>query len=175
MLERYHEERLAEPIAVVFAALVRALARERWASVAALEDISPLPRSGFRYSVRQHGRWRHGQVIECLRPVSIVLLETLQRSPSCVRVRQRWRVQPLPSETRLSCDLKAHLNRIANLKRRRWIRRFDVELCRIVAAVRIDLDREAQRASAGTIGQSNGSTAIVSTNARTVNGWPTVR
>ena len=155
MLEQYHELRLAEPIAVVFAALVRVLARDRWANVAMLEDVTPLPRSGFRYSARRRGRWRHGEVVECLRPVSIVLLETLQRPPSSVRVRQRWRVQPLPSDTRLTCDLRASLNRIANLQRRRWMTRFDAEVRRVIAAVRDDLGHETRSKSAAGDGPSN--------------------
>ena len=146
MFEQYHEARLEEPIAAVFAALLRALAVGRWtATTAESDDLVMLPRTGFHYSSRVKGRLRRGQVIECLRPVSIVMLETLQRTPSFVQVRQRWRVQPLPSDdTRLSCDLQASLNRAANLHRGNWEARFDRESRRLLETVRTLLHVDGQ-------------------------------
>lgn len=159
MLERYYEVRLSEPIAVVFTALLRALGRGRWVTVAEYEQFTALPRTGFRYSSRTKGRLRRGEVIECLRPVSIVILETLQRPPSFVRVRHRWRVQPLPSDTRLSCDLEASLNRIANLHRRNWEARLDRDMCRLLGSVREELDAcrspAAARVAFGHVGPAD--------------------
>lgn len=177
MLELHHEARLAQPIAVVFTTLLRALGRGRWTSAGGLEDITALPRSGFQYSARQHGRLRRGEVIECLRPVSIVMLETLHKVPSCVRVHQRWRVQPLPADTRLSCDLRASLNRIANLHRRQWEARLAREVDRLLEDVRADLDAScaAQGVASGALGQSTGNASIVSRNSRIVNGKPILR
>jgi hypothetical protein len=177
MLELNREARLAEPIAVVFTTLLRALGRGRWTSERSLEVFTALPRSGFQYSARHHGRLRRGEVIECLRPVSIVVLETLHKPPSCVRVRQCWRIQPMPMDTRLSCDLHASLNRIANLHRRQWEARFTREVDKLLDDVRSDLDAacHAHRGASGALGQSTGSVSIVSTNNSIVNGKPTLR
>ena len=176
MLTQYHETRLSEPIAAVFAALLGALARGRWAVAAAPEELKALPRTGFEYSARSNGRLRRGQVVECLRPVSIVLFETLQRSPSFVRVQQRWRVQPLSSDTRLSCDLRATLNHVANLHKRNWEARFEREVLRLIDGVRVELATDGpHREASGSIGHSTGSTSIVSAKSKTVNGKPTLR
>ena len=176
MLTQYHETKLAEPIAAVFATLLRALARGRWNSTADDAEFIALPRTGFQYSSRRNGRLRSGAVVECLRPVSIVILETLQRSPSFVRVRQCWRVQPLPSDTRLSCDLRASLNRAANLHRRNWEARFEREITRLLDTVRAELEAShAHGVSSGTIGQKSGSVSIVSANKSSVNGKPILR
>ena len=176
MLELHHDAILTEPIAIVFTALLRVLGRGRWTNKAGLEEFTALPRSGFRYSARHNGRLRRGEVVECLRPVSIVVLETLQKPPSCVRVRQRWRVQPLVADTRLSCDLSASLNRIANLHRSHWEARFMREVGRLLDDVRSDLDAiRAQGATSGAFGHSTGRASIVRTNKRIVNGKPTLR
>ena len=174
MLEQYHEARFAPSIALVFAALLRSLAQGRWANMAVYGETAVLPRTGFQYSSRYNGRLRRGEVIECLRPVSIVILETLQRSPSFVRVRQRWRVQPLARDTRLSCDLKAELNRIAHLHRRNWETRFEREITKLLAAVR-DEFAQAHGVASGSVGQRIGNASIVKTNSRIVNGKPILR
>lgn len=176
MLELYHEARLAEPISAVFAALLRALARGRWANAVEPDELTAVPRTGFQYSARSRGRLRRGEVVECLRPVSIVLLESLQRSPSFVHVRQRWRVQPLPGDTRLSCELKASLNRMANLQRRHWEARFARDVAQLLDAVRRDLEASRPQGGAnGVIGQRIGSASIVNANKSTVNGKPILR
>lgn len=176
MLELYHEARFAEPMAAVFAALSRALADGRWNDVHAYAGSLALPRTGLRYSARRGGHICHGEVLECLRPVSLVLQETLQRSQWGIGVRQRWRVEPLATETRLCSEIRATLSRIASLQRRHWQARLEAERQRVHAQIRAELARAAEiRAQSGTIGQSIGSVSIVSTKRISVSGKPILK
>ncbi len=177
MLEQHRELRVAEPIAIAFAALAASVSIGRWDSSLDVGSGNSMPREGCRYCVRMGGALRRGQVLECLRPVSLVLHETHTHSASRLRLRLKWRIEPVPDGTVIFGDTQAILNGAALLRRRKWERLLDGESSRVLASVERRLGQlaYAQSATKGLIGQSNGSKAIVTTKMTRVSGKPIFR
>jgi uncharacterized protein YndB with AHSA1/START domain len=178
MLELQLTTDFEQPMSAVFTALVRALGEGRWFASGGLEDTaSALPRSGLKYSSRRGGYACSGEVLECLRPVSIVLHESLHRARSGADCRQRWRIEPLESSTRVSCEVRANLSRIAALQKRQWHARLAEQNRRVCEDIRSELGSEPGmlRPQSGAIGQRIGSMSMVSTKITTVNGKPILR
>jgi hypothetical protein len=177
MLEHRREIRFSAPIAPVFSALLGALAAGRWDGAIDARDALYVPRRGCRYSVQRKGRLCRGQVLECLRPVSLIVQETLYRGPSRVAIRSKWRLEPIDGGALLKCEIRALLNRAANLHRRNWEQKLARDCARQLAAVRQRLEtaNQRQRAAAGVTGQNTGNKSIVSTKISAVNGKPIFR
>ena len=177
MLEHRREIRFAAPIASVFSALVRALAAGRWDAAIDARDGVYVPRRGCRYSVQRKGRLCRGQVLECLRPVSLIVQETLYRGPSRVAIRYKWRVEPIDGGALLECEIRALLNRAANLHRRNWEQKIARDCSRQFAAVgqRLEAAQGRQGSENEVMGQNTGSNSIVSTKISAVNGKPSFR
>jgi hypothetical protein len=176
MLEQSFELRLSNPIADVFAALAAVVSVGRWDSLIDADTQRSVPRRGCRYCTLRRGRVCRGQVIECLRPVSLIVSESLHRSPSHVQLRMKWRIEPLSSGTLLVHDVKATLNRAAALKRRNWERKLQSDGARLFAQIADRLQAcETDHPPATVIGQSIGSKNIVSTKITSVSGKPILR
>jgi hypothetical protein len=165
------------PMSAVFGALVRALGEGRWLAAHEADDALVMPHGGLRYSARCNGYACSGEVLECLRPVSIVLQESLTLARSGAACRQRWRVEPFADATRVCCELRANLSRIARLQKRAWHDRLTGRCERALADIRETLARAPAVAALhnGAIGQSIGNVSIVSTKMMTVSGKPTFR
>lgn len=176
MLERTYELRLSEPIADVFSALAATIAVGRWDTLIDADDQSGLPRRGCRYCTQRRGRVYRGQVIECLRPVSLIISETLHRSPSHVQMRMKWRIEPISDGTILIHEVRAALNRAAGLKRRNWERKIASDASQIFTGIITRLQRAtAIQPSTVTIGQSTGNRVIVNAKMTNVSGKPILR
>ncbi|HET8698612.1 MAG TPA: hypothetical protein VFO94_14050, partial [Gammaproteobacteria bacterium] len=89
-----HEARFAQPLTIVFSAMIDVTARGRWGG-AAIVPGTLAPRGGCQYAQHRGKVLRRGKVLECLRPVSLTLQETLLDPPCCVRLRLHWRIEPL--------------------------------------------------------------------------------
>lgn len=183
MSEQLIEADFEQPMAVVFAALVTALGQERWMAAAAAPDTVIVPRAGTRFGYRRGRRICLGQVLECLRPVSIVIVERFQGPAGSVIVRQRWRIAPLAHATRLSGELRIRTYRCARLQLRFWRSHCNARAfgtcTRISELLRTaDSSASVQLAEAhysGSTGHSNGSKSIVSAKTIRVSGRPIFR
>jgi len=177
MLEHRIETKFKEPIAIVFNALISVLAERCWDTVLSVEVAPVMPKSGLKYAGRHGQLVRSGEVLECIRPVSIVLLESAHRSAATATVRKRWRIEPLESESLLHGEVKVALNRFANFNRRFWLRYICSDCQSVCAAVQSKLRSQNRKNSGhiGTAGQSTGRTSIVSANISSVNGKPILR
>jgi hypothetical protein len=177
MLEHRREIRFMAPIAPVFSALARALAAGRWDAAIDARDGIYVPRRGCRYSVQRKGRLCRGQVLECLRPVSLIVQETLYRGPSRVAIRYKWRVEPVDGGAVLECEIRALLNRAASLHRRNWEQKIARDCARLLAAVgqRLESADWSQGSANGVRGQNAGNNSIVNTKISAVNGKPSFR
>ena len=133
MHKQRHEARFACAITPVFAALVEVVGKHRW-SGSVLAPAAP-PRAGSDY-VRQRGKvLRRGKVLECLRPVSITLQETLFDPPCCVQLRLHWRLEPLETGACVLLDARFSLNGAASLRRKHWNERIHGHCARMHAAL----------------------------------------
>jgi hypothetical protein len=132
-LRQRHETRLEPPLTEVFAALLEVVARGRWAGAGLVEGLAP--RHGCQYAQQRGTVFRRGKVLECLRPVSLKLQETLLDPPCCVRLRLYWRVEPLETGSQVLLDARYSLNGAAMLRRRHWGRRIDGHCSRMLAAL----------------------------------------
>lgn len=173
MLELRVEARYQQSMAAVFAALLGELGQDRWLT-SAMYDAAVVPRTGLRFGYRQAQRLYSGQVLECLRPVSIVFAESYRGPAGSISARQRWRVMPLDSATRLSGELRIETNRFARLQLRFWSAHFKSRARRTCARVAASLDASGPPHN-DSIGHSNGSVSIVSTKTTSVKGRPTFR
>ena len=173
------EARLDATMAAVFAALVHELAEDRWSD--GRETGADLPRAGLRFGYRQARRLYSGEVLECLRPVSIIIVERYCGPAASIVSRQRWRVEPLETATRLRGDIRIEPNRFARLQLRFWRRHFLNRAQRTCSSVRRQLGvgqpemLSTQSAHSGTTGQNSGRHSIVSTNTTKVSGRPIFR
>ena len=174
MLEHRLEARYEQSMSAVFAALVRELGSERWLQDAEPGNDKRLPRTGLRFGYRQKQRLCFGQVLECIRPVSIVLVERYQGPAGCITARQRWRLDPLESATRLSAELRIRTNRFARLQLRFWGTHFRIRAQRTCNHIGVSL-RHSCNAQSGSTGQSSGNITIVSANTTNVKGRPILR
>jgi hypothetical protein len=128
-----HEARIECAITPVFAALVEVVGKHRWNGSVLAPAV--LPRAGSDY-VRQRGKvLRRGKVLECLRPVSITLQETLFDPPCCVRLRLHWRLEPLETGACVLLDARFSLNGAASLRRKHWNERIHGHCARMLTAL----------------------------------------
>lgn len=176
MPKQCHEAEFAEPMAVVFSGLVRALAPRRWGETLDYGDALPVPRVGCRYANRRARVLRLGRVLECLRPVSLTLYETLFDSPCRVRLELRWRLEPTQAGCLLRLRVRYGLNGAARLRRRHWNGQIHAHCLRMLEQVRgaVRETHEAQ-GEAGCNGQSTGKSSIAATNTMSVSGTPILR
>lgn len=186
MLEYRVEAHFECAMADVFAALVRELADGRWSCGEESSARPALPRAGLRFGYRQSRRLYSGEVLECLRPVSIVIVEQYCGPAVSISARQRWSVDPLDSASRLRGDLRIAANRFARLQMRFWKLHFAGRAQRTCSRVRLRL-RTSERtngreilpvgasAQSGTTGQKTGNTSMVSANTTSVSGKPILR
>lgn len=174
MLVHTDERRLPESMAEVFGALLLAVAPGRWNNDLAGENTrAQAPRMGCRYSAQRRGRLCRGEVLECLRPVSLVIRESLHRSPSCVDLRLQWRLQPVDGGTIVRYQVSAVLNRAANIKRANWQKKLRRDSDRMLAIMcRVLQDRQRDQSATGSIGQTRGNNNIVTTKIKAVSGKP---
>lgn len=191
MLEHQLEAQYEQSMAAVFAALAQELGRDRWLQTDEPNVVSGLPRAGMRFGYRQAQRLYCGQVLECLRPVSLVLVERYRGPAGSIVVRQRWRVDPMDLVTRLSGELRIETNCFARLQLRFWSAHFKSRaqrICnRVSTRLRLGLANDAtgpgdsarqcksNSAYRGATGQSNGNISIVKANITSVSGKPILR
>jgi hypothetical protein len=136
-LRQRHEAQFACAITPVFAALVAVVGKHRWGACALTPNVPPRPGSDY---VRQRGKvLRRGRVLECLRPVSMTLQETLFDPPCCVKLRLHWRLEPLDCGAFVLLDARFSLNGAASLRRRHWNQRIHAHCARMLAGVRARL------------------------------------
>lgn len=174
------EARYEQSMAEVFAMLARTLGTRRWLGGEPSASAAKLPRHGLRFGYRQARRLYSGQVLECLRPVSLILVERYEGPAGCIVARQNWRLDPLDQRTRLRGTLRLETNRFARLQMRFWKQHFTARLRRTCSSVQVLLNPvkvEPQQAGQalsynGSIGHKNGSASIVSANTSKVKGRP---
>ena len=177
MPRQQHEAHFAEPMTVVFAALLRSLARRRWGEGEYFNAAPCVPRVGCHYMNQRGSVLRRGRVLECLRPVSLTLYETLIDSPCCVQLRLRWRLEPVATGSLLRLGVGYDLNGAASLRRRHWNENIHAHCGRMFGLVRSYLCVEAHDhgAATGVSGQSHGSNNIDMTKMIAVSGKPSFR
>jgi hypothetical protein len=117
-----------------FAALVDVVARGRWGGVA-IGVCAGQPRAGCQYAQQRGKGFRRGKVLECLRPVSITLQETLLDPPCCVNLRLHWRLEPVETGSCVLLDARYSLNGAAALRRRHWQERIHGHCARMLGAL----------------------------------------
>jgi len=93
------------------------------------------PRAGCVYAQQRGKVLRRGKVLECLRPVSITLLETLLDPPCCVRLRLHWRIEPVDAGACVLLDARYSLNGAAALRGRHWHERIHAHCARMLEAL----------------------------------------
>jgi hypothetical protein len=155
-LKQRHDARFAAPLAQVFAALVEAAARGRWANP--LAPLDAAPRAGLDYAQQRGKVLRRGRVLECLRPLSLKLDETLLDPPCCVRLKLHWRLEPLDSGSHLLLDARYTLNGAATLRRKHWGERIHGHCARMHEAIA----KLLARASCEHVENANGQSLFVS-------------
>jgi len=128
-----HEKELAGTMAEVFGVLLEVAAKGRWAATYVLAP--PAPRAGCEYAAQRGKVLRRGKVLECLRPVSLTLKETLLDPPCCVSLRLHWRVEPIEGGSNILLDARYALNGAATLRRRHWHERIQGHCHRMLAAI----------------------------------------
>jgi hypothetical protein len=164
--------RYEHSMSAVFTALALELGRERW--LQNRDSDVRLPRAGLEFGYRRRQRCCTGKVLECLRPVSLILLERYQGPAGCIVARQRWRIDPLESATRLRCELQIETNRFARLQQRFWHQHFRILAQRTCHEIALRLRRD-ERDQSDSIGQSQGRSSIVNAKTTSVSGRPILR
>ena len=129
-----HETRIEAPITHVFAALIGVVARGRWGG-AQIATGTPRPRTGCEYAQQRRTVFRRGKVVECLKPVRLALEETLLDRPCRVKLRLRWRLEPLEEGSCVLLEAKYSLNGAALLRRRHWHERIHGHCARMLGAL----------------------------------------
>jgi hypothetical protein len=180
MPRQHHEARSDRPIAEAFTALVAVVARGRWAGQALLGPPDRPPSAGMRYGAQRGSVLRTGRVVECIRPVSITLHETLDDSPCRVELKLRWRLEPIESGSRLRLETSYELKGAAPLRRQHWDTRIRAHCGRIVDAWKTTLAAaegapDELRQDVGSSGQKIGNSSIAVANATSVSGKPTFK
>ena len=175
MVRQRHEATLAAPITEVFSALIQMLARSRWASDDRLAGSDRLPRVGRTYVQRRGSVIRRGRVVECLRPVGLTLYESLFDPPCRVRLRLRWRLEPLETGSLVLLDANFELNGPAYLNRRHWRSEIHTHCGKLLRALAARLTDRPYRVYGVDSGQKIGSNSITDTNTTAVNGSPTFK
>src|SRR5690606_20974403 len=118
---------------------------------------------------------RRGRVVEVLRPVGLTLQESLLDPPCCVRLRLRWRLEPLEEGSLARLDARYTLNGAATLRARHWRARIEQHCERLLAEMRTHEARLSQAQDSASSCQSTGNVSITSANRITVNGKPSFR
>ena len=172
MLRQRHQVTLAAPLTEVFSALVQMLARSRWAVDERLAEPDRLPREGQAYVQRRGSVIRRGRVVECLRPVVLTLYESLFDPPCRVKLRLRWRLKTLETESLILLDASYELNGPAYLNRRRWRNEIHTHCGKLLKALVARLTDGPHRTYGVDSGQKIGSSSITVTNTIAVNGSP---
>jgi len=175
VLRQRHEVTLAAPITDVFSALLRMLARSRWDREKWLTEPNALPRVGQIYVQRRGSVIRRGRVVECLRPVLMTLYESLFDAPCRVRLRLRWRLEPLQDGSCVLLDVGYELNGPAYLNRRHWRREIHSHCGKLMKALEATLTEDTARAYGDESGQKIGNKTIARTNTTAVNGNPSFK
>jgi hypothetical protein len=179
VLRQRHEAELPWPITAVFVAMLEVLARGRWAGTAALglpgEAGGAPPAVGRRYSQLRGQVLRRGRVVECLRPVALTLNESLIDPPCRVRLRLRWRLEPLDGKSLVRLDARIELLGAAPLRKRHWNAQIDAYCGRMMERLRKRLEAAGEPQGAGVSGQMTGSSSMEVTNTISVKGTPTFR
>lgn len=176
MFHQRHEARYAMPVTAVFEGLLAVLARRRWAGAPWYDgDDGRLP-VGCRYSYRNGGLVRRGRIVECSRPVRLTLYESLVDSPCRVRLRLRWRLEPLESGTSVMLDARYELNGPAYLNRKHWRQQIHGHCARLLKAVQVALvDTDIGQGAAADSGQKIGSRIMTVTKTTAVSGKPSFK
>lgn len=175
MVRQRHEATLAAPMTEVFLALVQMLARSRWASGDRLAGSGRLPRVGQTYVQRRGSVIRRGRVVECLRPVVLTLYESLFDPPCRVRLRLRWRLEPLDTGSLVLLDANYELNGPAYFNRRHWRSEIHTHCGKLQTALAARLTDRPVRVYGVDSGQKIGSSSITVTNTIAVNGSPSFK
>jgi hypothetical protein len=136
-----HEVEVRCALTAAFAALVAVVAKGRWGSGAALLGTAQ-PQPGVEYTQQRGKVLRRGQVLACLRPVSITLKETLLDPPCCVQLRLHWRLEPTEAGAHVVLDARYALNGAAALRRRHWHERIHGHCARMLDALESCLAKE---------------------------------
>jgi len=177
VLRQRHELRLDWPMTTTFSALVNVLAKGRWARELSLDPPGSLPRAGARYEQQRGQVLRCGRVLECIKPLSITLHETLFDPPCRVQLRLRWRLEPVETGCLLRLDAAFELNGAASLRRRHWSARIEGHCGRMLLALQdcVAAIGAAQGAAIGVSGQSIGSSSMTTAKISSVSGTPSFR
>jgi len=169
-----HEASIDAPIACVYDALLAVLARRRWGGEAWFDPLTNRPIAGRSYVFRNGSVVRRGRVVECRQPVLLTLYEALFDPPCRVRLRLRWRLEPLDRVTLLRLDARYELNSPAYLNRKRWREEIAGQSARLHAAVRATVGDTAAQ-GVGANGHRTGSSTMTVTKTTAVNGRPTFK
>jgi hypothetical protein len=173
-----HQARFAAPLDAGVAALLKSLAKRRWAEGGIEDPERFVPRVGTRYVNERGSVLRRGRVLECLRPVSVTLYETLFDRPCRVRLKLRWRLEPGDADSLLRLEARYDLNGAATLRHRHWRRQIAAHCERMLGFVTREVERGRRQgagATAGAMGQSQGKSSIVVTKTTAVSGKPSFR
>lgn len=175
MQRQHHETLLDRPMAEIFAALVGVVGHGRWGGEGLLGSGGGVLPSGTRYEQQRGSVLRRGRVVECIRPVSITLQETLLDPPCRVELKLRWRLEPGDAGSRLQLDAIYKLAGAASFRKEHWDRRIRAHCSRMLASLEAALAEEAQDEGSSVSGQKMGSTSIAVANVTSVSGKPTFR
>jgi hypothetical protein len=135
LLRQRHEVIVDAALMTAFAALLDVAARGRWGSSAIVPGAPP-PRAGLTYAQQRGKVLRRGKVVECLRPVSLRLHETLLDPPCCVHLRLVWRLEPTDVGSNVVLEARFSLNGAAMLRRKHWSERIAAHCMRMQGALR---------------------------------------
>ena len=175
MPQQRHEARFGASMTTVFSALVRVAARGRWGSASWFDGSAPSPRPGCQYVTRRGAFTRRGRVIECLRPLALSLYESLSDPPCRVRLRLRWRLEPLQIGSLVLLDARYELNVPAYLNRRHWRARILKHCVHSLGALEAEIGAQLDQGLVGESGQRTGSNTMTVMNTTTVNGRPSFK
>lgn len=148
MLRQRHDALFAEPITQVYQALLRTLAFRRWTAAGVAGEDGPRP--GLAYRFQTQTALRTGRVLELIRPVAVSLEETLDDPPCRVRLKLKFRIEPVESGSLVRLDLRYRLDKAAQLRPRHWHRRLYGHARRTLGFVRADLERQQTVAAANS-------------------------
>ena len=175
MQRQHHETLLERPMAEIFAALVGIVGHGRWGGNGLLGAGGGALPPGTRYEQQRGSVLRRGRVVECIRPVSITVQETLLDPPCRVELKLRWRLEPGDAGSRLRLDAVYKLVGAAAFRKEHWDRRIRAHCSRMLASLEAALAEEAQDEGSSVSGQKMGSTSIAVANVTSVSGKPTFR
>jgi hypothetical protein len=173
-MRQRHEAHVDRPMAETFAALVAVLAHGRWGQ-AMLDTPDKPPPAGTLYAQQRGSVLRRGRVVECIRPVSLTLQETLHDPPCEVELKLRWRLEPVESGSRLRLEVSYELIGAAAFRKQHWNARIGGHCGRMIARLEASLAEEEGSQGASVSGQKIGSSSIAVTNVTSVNGKPTFK